>query len=53
LPAPALASRAAISGRSAATVSGAAEFGLELGDAGFQSLHALSELAHVISAVPR
>ncbi|MEA2804066.1 MAG: hypothetical protein QOE49_4161, partial [Rhodospirillaceae bacterium] len=25
----------------------------ELGDAGFQSLHALSELAHVISAVPR
>ena len=25
----------------------------ELGDPGFQSLHALSELAHVISAVPR
>ena len=25
----------------------------ELGDPGFQSFHALSELAHVISAVPR
>ena len=28
-------------------------FDFELGDPGFQSFHALSELAHVISAVPR
>ena len=49
----ALASRAAISAAARRRVSGAAELGFELGDPGFQSFHALSELAHVISAVPR
>jgi hypothetical protein len=46
-----------MSGNTAATASGAAELGLklglELGKPCFQSFHALSELAHVISAVPR
>ena len=37
----------------AAIDSGTASFDFELGDPGFQSFHALSELAHVISAVPR
>ena len=53
LPEPAWASRAAISGRSAAMASGTGEPGFEFGEPGFQCLHALSELAQVISAVPR
>ncbi len=39
--------------RTSATASGAVELGLELGESRFQSCHALSELAHVISAVLR
>src|SRR4051812_14378825 len=52
-PAPALASRAAISGSNAAMASGTGELAFEVGDPCFQSFNALSELAHVIRAVPR
>src|SRR5262249_5539983 len=53
LPSPACASRAPICGSSAAIDSGGAGAGLEFCEPGFKSLHALSELAQVISAVPR